>query len=92
MGSSSTSFCLGMSTLCCAFSASEISLVVTAPKRRPPAPAFAGIFTRRAFSRSAAAMAASFWRASSARRAFSFRFMVLMASAVAAMASFRGRR
>lgn len=53
MGSSSTSFCLGMSTPHWAFSPSEISLVVTAPNSRPPLPPFAVSFTWHSFSFSA---------------------------------------
>ena len=92
MGSSSTSFCLGMSRPYWAFRPSEISLLVTAPNSLPPLPALALIFTGQFSSFPAISWASAFSRASSAFRAFSFRFMVLMASAVAGTASFRGRR
>ena len=76
----------------CFWSPSEISLVVTAPKSLPLLPALAVSFTWHSLSFSAMASASAFSRASSAFLAFSFRFMVLMASAVAGMAIFRGRR
>jgi len=73
-------------------SASEISLPVMAPKSLPFAPPLAVIFTVQLRSLSAVSTAAARFAASSARRAFSLRFMVLMASAVAGMASLRGSR
>ena len=83
---------LAMVRPCWAARASEISLAVTAPNRRPPSPALAATFTVRLSSFLARASASAFSAASWALRAFSCCFMVLILSAVAETASFRGRR
>ena len=92
MGSDWTILVLLMSMLYCSLSPSEISLLVTEPKRRPPWPALATIFTGQSLSRPDSSTAAARSSASRARRALSCIFMVLMFSALASTASLRGSR
>ena len=92
MGSACTIFCFSMLRSNCSCSASLISFEVTEPKSLPLLPAFAAIFTWIAPSFLAFSSASAFSRAICAALAFSLRRKALRLSAVASVASLRGRR